>query len=216
MEIAPKIGRGNIGRQGLEMQAKLKAGAAALALICFATEVSAAACARPQDVMALRTAAVQQRLMVAALSCNAIGLYNDFVRAYQSELQDSDRNLRNYFQRNNSGTGAADYNAFKTKMANDSSMVSVGDMQAYCDAAEVAFDLALSAAKVELTAFVIAQPDQMDANYSACEFQLAGEMMPTVAPARAPLPLPKPDLVGFAGLPVVPAQGAGLRGGASE
>ena len=39
-----------------------------------------------QEAMALQAAAVQQQLMVAALSCDAIPLYNHFVTAYQTEL----------------------------------------------------------------------------------------------------------------------------------
>ena len=43
--------------------------------------------------------------MVAALSCNAIQVYNDFVHAYQKELQASDRALQNFFRRLNGATG---------------------------------------------------------------------------------------------------------------
>ncbi len=192
------------------MRIELKAGVAALALMCLTTNAWAAnACARPQDVMALRTAAVQQKLMVAALSCDAITLYNDFILTYQGDLQESDRNLRNFFRRNNASTGVADYNAFKTKLANTSSIRSVGDMTAYCAEAKEAFAVALNEGEVTLAVFITAQPDTMDGNFSACEVRLAGEV-PAVAPAGAPRPLSKPVM------PVFPAQDASLRAGTGE
>ena len=71
---------------------------------------------------AIKAAAVQQRLMVAALSCDAAQLYNRFVTSYQRELQASDRALQNFFRRLNGKTGTEDYHAFKTRLANASSM----------------------------------------------------------------------------------------------
>jgi len=75
-------------------------------LVCMGSNVYAAAatasgCARPADMNALRTAAMQQRLMVAALSCGESQSYNQFVRSYQPELQASDKNLQAYFRRVN-------------------------------------------------------------------------------------------------------------------
>ena len=63
------------------MRKIVKTGAAALMLTCMAGNVWAAAataagCAKPADMSALQTAAKQQKLMVAALSCNAAPLYN--------------------------------------------------------------------------------------------------------------------------------------------
>ncbi len=113
------------------MRKSLKTGAAALMLVSMAGNVSAATangCARPEDMSAVKAAAVQQRLMVAALSCDAVELYNKFVTSYQKELQASDRTLENFFRRLNGRTGTEDYHAFKTKLANASSMQSIGDI----------------------------------------------------------------------------------------
>src|SRR5579871_820215 len=102
------------------MRKSVRTGAAALMLTCIAGNVWAAAaggCARPEDMTAIKAAAVQQRLMVAALSCDAAQLYNSFVRAYQKELQASDRTLENFFRRLNGRTGTEDYHAFKTRLA---------------------------------------------------------------------------------------------------
>jgi len=58
------------------MRKLARTGAAALMLTCMAGNVlaattEAAGCARPEDMTAIKAAAVQQKLMVAALSCNA-------------------------------------------------------------------------------------------------------------------------------------------------
>src|SRR3954465_4489294 len=107
----------------------MRTGATALAISCIAASAPAwaqgAPCARPQEAVALQTAQVQQQLMVAALSCDAIPLYNQFVTAYQKELFAQDKGVQAYFKRLNAKTGTADYHAFKTKMANNSSRTSI-------------------------------------------------------------------------------------------
>jgi phosphate-selective porin len=122
------------------MRKIVKTSAVALMLSCMAVNAWAAAavssgCARPADMNALRTAATQQRLMVAALSCGESQSYNAFVRAYQKELQASDKALQNYFRRVNAKTGTADYHAYKTRLANASSMAVINDMTGYCSSA---------------------------------------------------------------------------------
>ena len=77
------------------MRKLVKTGAAALMLTSMAGNVFAATqagCARPDDMSAMKTAAIQQRLMVAALSCQATPDYNHFVQSHQKELQASDHN----------------------------------------------------------------------------------------------------------------------------
>src|SRR5262245_32831261 len=132
------------------MRKIVKTSAAALMLTCMASNLWAAAavasgCARPADMTALRTAAMQQRLMVAALSCGESQNYNAFVRAYQKDLQASDKALQNYFRRVNAKSGTADYHAHKTKLANASSMAVINDMTGYCSSAKASFDQALNA-----------------------------------------------------------------------
>jgi hypothetical protein len=184
--------------------------AAALALTAMAGQAVAATngCANPNDMNAIKAAAVQQRLMVAALSCNAIQLYNDFVRSYQSELQASDRALQNFFRRLNGRSGTADYHAFKTKLANSSSMQSIGDVRAYCDSAKATFDIALGAAKTTLAAFISNQTTAVDDAFSLCPRGRATN----VAARKDDAPAlkasveeakPKPPAVGFVGRALV-------------
>ncbi len=116
--------------------------AAAIAFSLVSGSAWADDCVNAQDASALKTADLQQELMVAALTCNDIALYNRFVISYRSQLQQSDRSLESYFQRVHAQTGEADYHAYKTRLANQSSLDSLHDPQ-YCAKANTAFDEAL-------------------------------------------------------------------------
>src|SRR5258705_7684565 len=119
-------------------------GAAALVFTCMiGTAWAQNTCVRPQDMVALQTATVQQRFMVAALTCDAADLYNSFVRTYRGDLQKSDAALRVYFLRRDERTAVADYNAFKTKLANVYSSRSAGNLKSYCRNATASLEAAL-------------------------------------------------------------------------
>lgn len=188
------------------MNRAFKCCAAGLALSLVASQALAAGCARPQDLQAVRAAAVQQKLMVAALSCDATGLYNRFVTAYRKELQRSDRTLRQFFRRLNARTGTADYHAFKTRLANTSSISSVGDMRGFCNHAKSLFDTALNVGKKTLAALVGTEPEDVSAAFTPCTYRLAGHIAPP-PPDEVPVPRQKPLSL------VVPAQGMSLRPG---
>ena len=126
----------------MKMSVASNAGVVALALSLLAGNAWAApSCARPQDIAALRTAALQQQLMVAALTCGDVDAYNGFVMSHRSELQESDSALMSFFVRRDAQRGVDDYNAYKTWLANDSSLRSLRDPQ-FCRTADVAFDVA--------------------------------------------------------------------------
>ncbi|HYM17087.1 MAG TPA: hypothetical protein VEU06_00865 [Micropepsaceae bacterium] len=182
------------------MRKIVKTGAAVLMLACMAENAlaaTAAGCAQPEDMTAVKTAAIQQRLMVAALSCHAVDAYNKFVTSYQKDLQSSDQALQNFFRRLNGKTGTADYHAFKTKLANAASMQSIGDITGYCASAQATFDTALSESKPNLKTFVSTQTTSVDDAFAPCQFRTAGVVKPT--PPKA-----KPATS------VIPAQGQGL------
>jgi hypothetical protein len=188
------------------MHKMVKTGAAALMLTCMAGNVwaaaaSAAGCARPEDMNALKAAAIQQRLMVAALSCDAAAAYNSFVKAYQKELQAADRALQNYFRRLSGATGTEQYHAYKTHLANASSMQSISNITTYCADAKAAFDASLANAKTGLTTFISGQATAVEDAYKPCEIRTAGASLP---PQNVPLPRMKP------GDTVIPAQGGAL------
>lgn len=114
------------------MRTTLKTGAAVLMLACMAGNLGvdaaqAATCANSNEMRAVRAAAVQQRLMVAAFTCRAIAQYNKFVTAYQTDLQQSDRQLQDFFRRLYGQSGISNYHSFKTRLANTSSIQSIND-----------------------------------------------------------------------------------------
>ncbi len=187
------------------MRKLAKTGAVALMLTSMAGNAMAAAqagCARPDDMNAVKAAAIQQRLMVAALSCDAAQLYNSFVSTYQKDLQASDRALQNFFRRMNGKTGTEDYHAFKTRLANASSMQSIGDITTYCASAKQLFEVALNSTRSTLAAFVEGQETTVDHTFEACPVLTAGNR--ATPPAAAPVPRGKPADG------VLPAQGKGL------
>jgi len=122
-------------------------------------------CIKRSEKLALKTAAVQQQLMVAALTCHAIPKYNRFVVSYRGELLRSDNALKAFFIKHGS---VADYHAFKTKLANSSSLTSIGDPVEYCHVAYSEFDMALAPRHAPLREFVAEQNVPMEVAYSDC------------------------------------------------
>lgn len=153
--------------------------------------LAAERCAKTEDITAMQAAAVQQQLMVAALSCEAVPLYNSFVTAYQPELFAADRQLLKFFKRLKPRGGELDYHAFKTRMANMASQLSIHNIDLFCSNAKAAYGLALGPTKSTLAAFVATQPIVESSDYETCEFRVAGGIVPR-APKTVPIPLPKP------------------------
>lgn len=142
---------------------------ATLALFAMAGQSWAAGvCSRPEEAMALKTAAMQQEFMVAALYCGDVGMYNRFVISYQKELQDSDTALQVYFLRANAQSGPDDYNAYKTKLANDFSLTGTEQKAQFCEDARAAFDTALNPDKAKLADVVAAVPDARGEDHNDC------------------------------------------------
>jgi hypothetical protein len=142
-------------------------GVAALTLCWLAGNAMAAArCAEPQDMTALQIAALQQQLMVAALTCHDVADYNRFVISHQPELQASDRALLRFFQRSGAQKGDDGYNAYKTKLANDSSLRSIRDGQ-FCPSADATFTDA-RAFKGSLAELVAQRSSRIATGYALC------------------------------------------------
>ncbi|HUJ45738.1 MAG TPA: hypothetical protein VLV55_01295 [Rhizomicrobium sp.] len=130
-----------------------------------------AGCANREDRMAMRVAALQQELMVAALTCHETPLYNAFVISYRGELQASDDALKSYFQHT---AGVAEYHAFKTRLANEDSMRSIHDAN-YCYETGAAFEAARDARS--LSSLVAHTPVMMDSSYASCDADMAADDM---------------------------------------
>jgi hypothetical protein len=150
------------------MKAISRAGVAGIAMLSVVQSAFADGCVRHEEMMALQVAAVQQQLMVAALSCHAISLYNRFVVSYQRDLRTSDEALKAFFLRMNQQDGLADYHAFKTRLANRASLRSAGDSESYCADSYDAFEAALGSDRQPLEDFVAGQPVSEDLGYSDC------------------------------------------------
>ncbi|HEX3651452.1 MAG TPA: hypothetical protein VHU18_01365 [Rhizomicrobium sp.] len=132
------------------------AGAVALAGSAFVCNAQAKgpSCAKPEEVSAIQTAAIQQELMVAALTCNEISRFNAFQTGYAPELRASDATLARMFKRLYGPRGGeAAYHSFKTKLANDASIRSIHDNPSYCQEAGSWLSGALVPSKPALFAF---------------------------------------------------------------
>jgi len=157
------------------MKVMLKGTATVLALCgMMGQALAAGACARPDEALALKTASMQQELMVAALYCNDVGLYNRFVVSYQRDLQNSDAALLAFFQHGHGGATA--YHTYKTNLANDFSLSGLHGMGAYCGAANAAFDTALNPSISPTLAAFISSQDVNTEGYRACETSASNEV----------------------------------------
>lgn len=198
----------------------LKTGAVALAAIMAAagaaarqTTVLGAKCAKPDEVSAIQTAAVQQQLMVAALTCSEIARFNSFQTDFGPELRASDATLSHMFKRlYGASQGEAEYHAFKTRLANDSSIRSIHDNVNYCRQAGTMLTTALAAQKPPLVTFVSAVQVTEESPVNSCELRVAmtapaaaasasmtSGAVPAVTAATPPdvMPRPKPEVAGF-------------------
>jgi hypothetical protein len=127
-----------------------------LGFLGTAAQAAAPLCTTPEEMSALRTAALQQQLMVAGLTCNASDSYNRFVLAYRPELQRSDAELKAYFIRRSGEHGEAEYDTFKTKLANLSSLSDIAQPRGYCSNARITFEMAMRG-RQSLSSFVAGQ-----------------------------------------------------------
>jgi hypothetical protein len=159
----------------------LKTTSATIALFALSmplvSQAQAAGCASPAEAAALKTAVMQQELMVAALQCHEANAYNRFVIAYRPELQDSDAALKAFFVRRGGEHGEAGYDTFKTKAANLSALEQARDAGAFCADAHALFGAAL-ANRGSLMSFV-------DTRAGGAELgNICVESKPTPAPVR--------------------------------
>ena len=116
--------------------------------------LAAGSCATRADAAALKTAVMNQELMVAAFQCREANSYNRFVTTYKSELRSSDAVLKAYFIRGK--RGEAGYDSFKTKAANLSALEQARHSEAFCANAHALY-AAVFAHQGSLMSFVESQ-----------------------------------------------------------
>jgi hypothetical protein len=176
---------------------------ASVALITPGAALAARKCARPKEVTAIQAAAVQQQLMVAALTCHDIASFNAFQTGYARQLRRSDWRLRQMFRRLFRGRGMEHYHAFKTRLANNASMRSIQDNAGYCQQAGLAFAAALAPGKLSLADFVSGIAVHDDAPVDRCDIRVANSL---AGAAAVPAIVPTPNPLRLAAMaPLVPA-----------
>lgn len=173
------------------------AGVIAFAVVVAGFQSSAGSlkCAHPDEVSAIQAAAIQQELMVAALTCNQITNFNAFQTGYSKELRASDGRLQKMFQRlYGFRQGQGEYHAFKTRLANDSSIRSIHSNPDFCREAGQVFAAALGPERPSLAAFVSGIEVSEQSPVNSCEITVAvglagAKTVPNVVPKPNPLRL---------------------------
>lgn len=91
-------------------------------------------CARPEEVAVMDISALQQELMVAALSCGgtARSEFNDFQLSWKTTLQNSDQKMQTAFQEILGKDGEKAYHTFKTRLATNAELQRISNVPAYC------------------------------------------------------------------------------------
>ena len=189
----------------MRMKRGLWAGGVAGAVLVVSATAGLAGpkCARPDEVTAIQAAAVQQQLMVAGILCNDTANYNAFQTSFSREMITSDRRLLNMFHRLYGWRkGEAEYNAFKTRLANASSERSNQDRAGYCREADSIFAAALVPQRPTLAAFVSSVKIEDDSPVDSCQIHVAPGLDEAAA---APSILPTPNPLRVAALSVAPA-----------
>jgi hypothetical protein len=154
----------------------IRIGISCLALLAMTAESYAVDLCDQGAASALKTAAVQQQLMVAGLTCNASRQYNRFVVSHRAELQTSDAALMVYFKSRDGGSEAG-YDAYKTKLANLSASRSAADSARYCRAMARDFIVANHSSLQDFVAgerLVIATAEPCATKYDEPDVAVAG------------------------------------------
>ena len=138
-------------------------------------------CAVKAEATALETRVVQTELMVAALSCDAAARYNAFVVKFRPELTSAYKKLGGFFHRLYGSDVDKHVNDYVTRTANESSQRAIAQINDFCAAAALTFDLMEQADSKHFDSFVHAQPAAQQIGYDTCP-----EKQPK-APARRTL-----------------------------
>jgi hypothetical protein len=168
---------------------KLGWGISVLGLMAMTAEASAGVACDPVSAAALKTAAVQQELMVAGLTCGAGSAYNHFVLADRLDLQKSDADLMAYFKKRDGKE--AGYDSYKTKLANLASNKSSAEGSHFCSDTARLFRASEGASLKDFVAgqrLLIAAPEACAVKYDRVEEASVGG--PSYALPAAPYGAP--------------------------
>jgi hypothetical protein len=115
-------------------------------------KVAAPPCVKDKVLTAFQMRMLQTELVVGALSCKLTPRYNDFVKAYQTDLMFAHKTLMKYFARE---SRLEDY---KSKTANESSQRSLANITEFCNYSSALYDKLLGPEKPKLAEFVANEP----------------------------------------------------------
>jgi hypothetical protein len=157
--------------------------AAAAPATAYASD--AARCVSADEADAFQLRALQNRLMVAALSCNQQTAYNTFVEKFQGELTSAGKSMRSYYMR--TGGGEAALNRHMTELANAAGLLRAKAPDDFCNDTWTMFlllqdepmELPTIAAKHEMSS--VATPHQCAAPATEAPVTVAGALK-AVAP----------------------------------
>lgn len=107
------------------------AGLVAAAAPATAYASDAARCVSAEEADAFQLRALQNRLMVAALSCNQETAYNTFVDKFQRELTSAGKSMQGYYMR--TGGGEAALNHHMTELANAAGLLRAQEPDDFCN-----------------------------------------------------------------------------------
>lgn len=160
----------------------------------------------------MQTTAIQQQLMVAALSCGdaARDNYNAFQTRFGPDLLISDRLMLRMFARIMGGNkGDKAYNLFKTELAAKAELRRTHNHDDFCQDANLVAAAALGPMKIRLDEFVADIPaTELSSGVNDCSVEVAVTMQGAKA---APNIIPKPNplrLANLAAPDAAPAQAA--------
>ena len=158
-------------------------------------------CAAPAEITAMQTTAIQQQLMVAALSCGdaARDNYNLFQTRFGPDLRSFDQLMLRMFGRIMGGNkGDKAYNLFKTELAAKAELRRTHNHDDFCQEANLVAAAALGPTKIRLDEFVADIPaTELSSGVNNCSV----EVTVTLQGARAvPYIVPKPNPLRLANL----------------
>jgi hypothetical protein len=120
------------------MRGILKTGGAIATAMLIGASAQAMTCAAgDRDGLAVR--ALQTRLMVAALTCDARADYNQFVTRFRPQLTEHGSRLRRYFRHAHGNRHKQALNSYVTDLANRASTLSINDRAGFCTISRTAF-----------------------------------------------------------------------------
>ncbi len=180
------------------------AGVCALALCVAASAMPKRArhmkCADPAEVTAMQTAAIQQQLMDAALTCGEVARenYNAFQTRFATDLQASDKLMLRMFDRiMGHWKGEKAYNLFKTELAAKAELRRTHNHSDFCQEANLVVAAALGPAKISLRDFVAGVPTtELESGVDTCSVEVGVTLHgikagPNIVPTPNPLRMAK-------------------------